>query len=232
MIEIRVLASGSTGNCYVLDDGQAPLLLEAGIRFPLIQQGLNFGVSGLAGCLVTHLHSDHSKSVKKLMEAGVDVYMSQPTAEALKLSGHRLHEISEGQLFNVGSWAVKAFAVEHDAEGALGFFMASRGETVLYITDSGYVRQRFSGVNYLLIEANFDEDIIRENVASGEVDRMVKRRTYANHMSLQRVASFLHANDLSALREVHLLHLSEKNSSADDFKLAVQRITGCPVYIA
>ncbi|MDD5095733.1 MAG: MBL fold metallo-hydrolase [Dehalococcoidia bacterium] len=232
MIEIKALASSSAGNSIHVTDGRYPILLDAGISIDRIRKALDFQVSSLSGVLITHLHSDHSKSAKKLMEAGVDVFMSQPTAEALKLSGHRLHIVSDGQLFNVGTWAVKAFAVEHDVEVALGFFMASRGETVLYITDSGYVRQRFSGVNYLLIEANFDEQLIRENVAGGEVDRFVKRRTYATHMSINRVLDFLRANDMSQCREIWLLHLSDANSSEEEFKRKVQEATGIVTRIA
>ena len=232
MIDIRVLASGSTGNCYLLDDGESPLLIEAGIPIAKIREGTGFRIGRLAGCITSHLHADHCKAVRNLMALGVDCFMSQPTADALKLSGHRLHVVKHDQLFNVGPWAVKAFEVEHDCAGALGFLIVRNGETTLFLTDTAYSKYRFHGVNRLMIEANFDEDIIRGNVASGEVDRAVKRRVYGSHMSINRVLEFLKANDLSQLREVWLLHLSEKNSSADDFKLAVQRITGCPVYIA
>ena len=232
MIDIRVLASGSTGNCYLLDDGESPLLIEAGIPIAKIREGTGFRIGRLAGCITSHLHADHCKAVRNLMALGVDCFMSQPTADALKLSGHRLHVVKHDQLFNVGPWAVKAFEVEHDCAGALGFLIVRNGETTLFLTDTAYSKYRFHGVNRLMIECNFDEDIIRENVASGEVDRIVKRRTYASHMSINRVLDFIKANDLSQLREVVLIHLSDSNSDAEEFKHRVAEVVGVPVFVA
>lgn len=55
MIDVRVLASGSSGNCYLID-GQTKVLIEAGIPFKKIQQGLNWKTSELAGVLISHEH--------------------------------------------------------------------------------------------------------------------------------------------------------------------------------
>jgi len=56
MIDVRVLASGSSGNCIYLSGGKSNLLLEAGIPFKQIQRSLNFKTSDLAGVLVSHEH--------------------------------------------------------------------------------------------------------------------------------------------------------------------------------
>lgn len=62
-MDIQVLASSSKGNCYRVSNGSTPLLLECGIRFKEIQQKLNFRLSEIAGCLVSHEHQDHCKAV-------------------------------------------------------------------------------------------------------------------------------------------------------------------------
>jgi len=56
MIDVRALASGSTGNCYLVNDGESKLLLEAGIPFKKIQQKLDWTISELSGVLVSHEH--------------------------------------------------------------------------------------------------------------------------------------------------------------------------------
>jgi len=233
MIDFKSYASSSAGNLYTVTDGGTKVMIECGLSYPKIRKALNFETSSIAGTLLTHFHADHSAGAKDVILRGIDLWASKQTIEACALTGHRVHSVEPLKPFSIGSWQVVGIDVKHDTEGCFAWLMTNqKGESLLFATDLAYMTYRFPRLSVLAIEANFDEDIIRGNVASGEVDRMVKRRTYANHMSLQRVASFLHANDLSALREVHLLHLSEKNSSADDFKLAVQRITGCPVYIA
>ena len=57
MIEFKSIASGSKGNAYIVKSGSvAPLLLEAGIPIKRLKENLNFGLTGLAGCLISHEH--------------------------------------------------------------------------------------------------------------------------------------------------------------------------------
>ena len=61
MISFDSLASSSAGCAYRLSaDGMAPLLIECGLPFPQLQKALDFKVSELAGCLVSHWHADHA----------------------------------------------------------------------------------------------------------------------------------------------------------------------------
>jgi phosphoribosyl 1,2-cyclic phosphodiesterase len=232
MLNIRVLASGSKGNCYLLDDGESPLLIEAGIPIAKIREGTTFMVSTLAGCLISHAHMDHCKAAHNLMRMGVPCYMSKGTAAAIDAESHCARIVEPNQLFNVGPWVVRAIEVHHDCEGSLGFLICRSGETVLFLTDTAYTQYKFTGINYLMIECNFDDDLIRQNVVSGVVPQAVKRRVYGSHMSLQRVLEFLKANDLSGLQEIWLLHLSDANSDAIAFRNVVAESTGVPVYIA
>ena len=51
-------------------------------------------------------------------------------------------------------------------------------------------------------------------------------------MSLETAKDFLRANDLTAVQEIWLCHLSDGNSDAERFKREIQALTGKPVYIA
>lgn len=231
-MEIQVLASGSKGNCYRVSDGVNPLLIECGIPWKQIQRGINFQTSELAGVLVSHEHGDHSKAVLNAMKAGVvDCYMSQGTAEALNVSGHRLHIVKALQQFQLGGWTVLPFDTRHDAKNPLGFLLASEtGEKLLYATDTYYLKYKFRRLNYILIECNYALDILQKNVAAGLVPPVVRDRVLRSHFSLEHMKEFLRANDLSHVREIWLLHLSEGNSDEARFKREIQRLTGIPVY--
>jgi phosphoribosyl 1,2-cyclic phosphodiesterase len=233
LIEILPLASGSQGNCYYITDGSSPLLLECGIPFREIQKGLHFRVSEVAVCLVSHEHQDHSKAVRDVMKAGIDCYMSAGTAEALGISGHRLHIIQARQQFQLGSWAVLPFETQHDAAEPLGFLLANQyGEKLLYATDTFYIRYRFRGLTHIMIETNYSMDILKRNVEAGLVEPALKTRILKSHFSLENVKKFLQANDLSKVQEIWLLHLSDGNSNSERFKREVKEISGKPVYIA
>lgn len=73
-MDIKVLASGSSGNAYTISDGETSLLLDAGISLRDIQTGTGFRVRQLAGAFITHEHRDHSKAAKDLARLGVDIY--------------------------------------------------------------------------------------------------------------------------------------------------------------
>lgn len=233
MIEILPLASGSRGNCYWVTDGSTPLLLEAGIRFQDIRKGTGFRVSEIAGVLISHEHQDHCKAVRDVMKVGIDCYMSAGTAEALGISGHRLHIIQARQQFRLGSWAVLPFETQHDAAEPLGFLLANQyGEKLLYATDTYYIRYRFRGLTHIAVECNYSMDILRANIEAGLVEPALKKRILKSHFSLEHVKEFLKANDLSQVKEIWLLHLSDRNSDAELFKREIMELTGKPVYVA
>ena len=233
MIEFTPFASGSRGNCYRVTDGSTPLLLECGIPYKEIQKAFNFRVSEIAGCLVSHEHQDHAKAIKDIMKAGIDCYMSRGTAEALGLSGHRVHIIKAKQQFRIGTWTILPFETQHDAAEPLGFLMANQdGERLLYATDTYFIRYRFRGLTHIAVECNYSLDILRANVANGSVEPVLKNRILKSHFSLENVKKFLLANDLSRVQEIWLLHLSDGNSDAERFKREVMELTGKPTYIA
>ncbi len=233
MIDIKALASGSTGNCYRVTDGKSPLLIECGLSWKEIQQGLGFKTSDLIGCLISHEHQDHCKAVVNVMRAGINCYMSAGTADALGIDGHRVCFAKALQQQQVGSWSMLPFGVEHDAAEPLGFLLANGdGDKLLYATDTYYIRYKFRGLTHIMVECNYDLDILQRNVTDGLVPLAVKNRVLKSHFSLANVKGFLKANDLSAVREIWLIHLSDSNSDAERFKNEIQALTGKPVYVA
>ena len=233
-MDIQVLASSSRGNCYRVSDGSTPLLLECGIPYKEIQRGLNYQVTMAGGCLISHEHKDHCKALSEVSnKAGVDCYMSQGTAEALGVAGHRIKLIRAMEQFTLGTWTVLPFDTQHDAAEPLGFLLASRtGEKLLFATDTYYIRYRFNGLTHIMVEANYADDILAANYASGSVPAQMQKRIMRSHFSLANVLKFLKANDLSRVEEIWLIHLSSDNAHEAEFEAAIQRATGKPVYIA
>lgn len=233
MIRFRSLASSSAGNCYHVTDGRTELLIECGLRFADIRKALGFRVSRLAAVLISHEHLDHSRAAADLARAGVNVYASAGTIDARGLIGHRVKHIEAKKQFQVGTWTILPFDVEHDAEQPFGFLMANQdGEKLVFITDSYYCRYTFSGLTHIAIECNYSLQILDANIAAGRVHPAMRPRLLRSHFSLENVLDFLRANDLSKVEEIHLLHLSDNNSDEELFKRRVQEVTGKPVYVA
>ena len=233
MIEITALASGSKGNCYHITDGSTPLLLECGISFKEIQRGLNFQLSQIAGCLVSHEHRDHCKSIADVMRAGIDVYASLGTIDVMGVTGHRLKVVKAKERFKIGTWTILPFDTQHDAEEPLVYLLANTtGDKLLFATDTYYIKYRFNGLSHIMVECNHAIDILRANVEAGKVPADLKNRLIKSHFSLENVKQFLKANDLRKVEQIWLLHLSDGNSDAERFKREIQALTGKMVYIA
>ncbi|MGN7403499.1 MBL fold metallo-hydrolase [Cytobacillus praedii] len=232
MIEITALASGSRGNAYQVTDGHTPLLLECGINYREIQKGFNFRMSEVAGCLVTHEHGDHCKSIKDVLKAGIDVFTSKGTAEALGIDHHRIKPLRAMEQFQLGTWTILPFDVQHDVSEPLGFLLVNQvGEKLLFATDTYYIKYRFRGLTHIMVECNYSMTLLNENIATGRVHKVMKNRLVKSHFSLENVKNFFKANDLSKVQEIWLLHLSDTNSDAKLFKEEIQKVTGKMVYI-
>lgn len=162
---------------------------------------------------------------------GIDTYVGRETSEALGLSGHRLHVIEPMQQFTIGQWKIKPFSLPHDVPN-MGFLISNGKDRLLYCTDCHYIPYRFEGLTHIMISCNYDAQILKQNIKRGLVDVEVGKRILMNHMSLSTVKDFLTVNDLSKVQEIHLLHLSDTNSSADLFRREIMQITGTPVYVA
>ena len=224
----KPVSSSSAGNCYLMPG----LIIEAGISIAAIRKASGFSLSGRE-CLVSHEHGDHSKAVKDLIKAGVNCWMSAGTAEALGVAGHRVKIMEAGKQYQVGGWQVVPFDVVHDAAEPFGFLLAKGDEKWAFITDTAYVSVKMGkGLTGIAIEANYCPEILADNVAAGRIGTAQKNRLLFSHFSIDNVLEFLKANDLSRVREIHLLHLSNGNSNAEEFKAKVQAAAGKPVMVA
>ena len=236
MMMVECLASSSRGNAYVLDPrGKAPLLLECGLSIRELKKRTGYRLHKMAGCLLTHEHQDHAKAALDILQAGVDLYTTKGTASALDLKGYRLHQVEYGKAFRIGEqWTAMAFETVHDAREPAGFLIrhGCNREKILFATDTAYIRNRFQGLTRILIECNYQPEILERNIEAGHFPAAMKARLMASHMSLPTVLDFLKANDLSELKEIWLIHSSDRNSDRAEMKAAVQRATGKPVYIA
>jgi phosphoribosyl 1,2-cyclic phosphodiesterase len=232
VIEIEALASSSAGNCYRVTDGVTPILLECGIRYKEIQRGFDYKMSEVGACLVTHEHNDHVKSINDVLKAGIDVYASRGTFETLGITHHRIKPVRSKEQFQIGTWTILPFDVQHDVSEPLGFLLVNQlGEKLLFATDTYYIKYRFSGITHIMVECNYSMDILNENIVTERVPRAMKKRLMKSHFSLDNVKEFLRANDLTKVQEIWLLHLSDNNSHAERFKSEIQELTGKMVLV-
>lgn len=232
-MDIKIVASGSKGNCYIVSDGVTSLMLDCGIPIKKVLIACNFKMKTIAGCLITHSHGDHVKSAKAVADYGVKVYASGGCLEAVKLQGPYFKVVKSLVQFQVGSFIILPFDVQHDAPEPLGFLIYSTHtkEKLLYFTDTYYLKYKFKGLTHIMAECNYSKDKLEESIDKGYVPRVLKNRLLSSHMSLEHLLELLKANDLSKVKQIYLLHLSDNNSDEEHFKCEVQKLTGTEVYV-
>ena len=219
-MRFEALASSSSGNAYVVGDQDTRILLECGVSHSKLQKLSGFSLSEFQACLVSHEHKDHAKSVRELISRGMDVYMSQGTAEALETDAVKLIESMEQ--FNVGSLDIVPFTTFHDAREPLGFLIKSRvdGDVLAFATDTVNLRYKFPGLNILAIEANYDKNVLER---CERMPEKVRYRITNSHMEIETLCDYLRGLDLSQCRQIHLLHLSDATSHEGHFINKVKR---------
>ena len=113
------------------------------------------------------------------------------------MKSHRVNYIKSLVQFQVGGFKILPFESKHDAKEPLNFLL-NHSETgnVLSITDTWYCPYKFKGLNQIICEANYAEDILQANIESGSVHSSVANRSRENHMSLEILIDLLNANDL------------------------------------
>ena len=218
MIDIKVIGSGSSGNCYLVNINNTKILLEAGLSFKKIQQAMKFRLRDVEACLVTHEHMDHAKAVKDLIKAGVDCYLTKGTAEALGLNSHRiniLEKVDEDyKVTKINNLLIKPFEAVHDVAEPVSFYIQDykTQERLVFITDSAYLKYKIPATDYLMIECNYIKEVIDENAQNKTLNVNLRNRNVKNHMSLETLLEALREMDLEKLKKMYILHLSDNNS--------------------
>lgn len=240
-MEIEVLGTGSSGNCYKVKIGKATLLLECGLPYKVIQKKLNFKISEIDACLVTHEHMDHAKAVKDLMKAGVDCYMTKGTAEALGINGNRLKTFRPFEKARYYSEELKdliilPFEAIHDVKEPVSYYIRTfskkeKTESLVFVTDTAYLKYKIPECDVLMIECNYVKARLDENVRLGNINTSLRNRIVKNHLSLESLVEALRAASLDRCRKIYLLHLSDGNSDEKLIKRTIQESTGIEVVV-
>ena len=227
MVTLKTLATGSAGNCYILDDGNQALVLEAGINAKEIIKALSFNLERTAGVLITHEHGDHGRGAKGLLDLGLTLYASEGTYRGLGIKHYRARKLQDRQQRIIGNYTITPFNVLHDAQEPLGFVIEhERAGRILFITDSGEIPHTVQGLRTAIIEANYRDEYLAEME-----DRRRATRVAKTHLSIEDVKDYIEAEEKGDLKQVILIHGSVNNGDIE-FKDEIEKIAGVPTYIA
>lgn len=216
-------SSGSSGNCYLVKSNETALLVDAGISGKKVFEGLEKTGTPrdmLSALLITHEHSDHTKSIGVLAkkEKGLCVYANENTWKSLTapVCEEQQRLFRTGDKLTIGDIEVQTFGVSHDAADPVGYSFYAGGRQISIVTDTGYVREEtmeeIMDADLLVLEANHDVDMLR----IGKYPWFLKQRVLSDegHLSNETAGNTLVKilSEKEKERCVLLAHLSRENN--------------------
>ena len=232
-MQIEVLGSSSLGNAYLVGDGETSLLLECGLPLREMQIKSDFKVNEVSGCFVSHWHLDHSRAVKDLLKSAIDVYALPETLSALQVSNyHRAKAVQVGTSIDINTLKIMPITMYHDCP-CVGYMVYSEKtkETLFFVTDTYKITVNPQGVDYLIVEINYQKEIVNYLVNEGLMEASIRARLLFSHFELSKALKWLKKIDKSRLKRIYVAHLSNGHSNAEEIKRSVIAETGVPTVI-
>lgn len=215
------MGSGSRGNGTLVEIGGEMILVDCGFTVRQAEARLarlGLRAAELSAILVTHEHSDHVGGVGALAyKYGIPVFASFGTLQAAKQSASLIGSaVNAHEAFRIGEVEVQPVVVPHDAREPTQFVFRHAATAIGVVSDLGcvtpFVIEQFSGLDGLLMESNYDDDML----IRGRYPERIKRRIASDlgHLSNRQSVGFLDAVANEALRVV-IGHVSEENNHPD-----------------
>lgn len=219
------VGSGSSGNNYIIRADNEVLILEAGVPFKKCSKVLNYDLKGVVGCCVTHAHKDHSGYIKQYQQHGLTVYSNADVASDFD----GVTELESMKKYHFGGFTVIGLEVPHGDTPNIAYVIdhPSFGR-LCFITDAERFPYQLQGINTLMIECNYSDDIRVDAMLNGAELRAQSR----NHMEISETIRTINRLKSADLSSVILLHLSQGLSDAEDFKRRIFEECGVRAEVA
>ena len=232
-MKLTILGSSSAGNCYILHNETEALIIEAGIKFDFVKRELDYNLTKVRACLISHEHGDHASQAADFIDSCIPTYASKGTIDSIGIESSFMHRCEARKQFSVGRFDVLPFATKHDAVEPLGFII-NHPETgmILFASDTYYLPFRFPGLSHMLIECNYIESILKARVEAGKLPEVVAERVHQSHMEIETCIDALRANDMSKMRNIILIHISQGNGDPVTMRRRAIEATGKNVGVA
>lgn len=218
------LASGSKGNCTLVQSENAIVLIDAGICLKELEQKLeklNISPKDVCGIVLTHEHSDHIKGVcafcKKYLakvfvcEKAVDFFL-----EKFDKSFNKNLLNPFNSTFCIEDLCFNAFRLPHDSKYCVGYSIECNNKKACIATDLGHctsqIYENIKGSALVFLEANHDEKVLINNL---NYPAKLKKRILSEvgHLSNMASAEIVQQLCYDGTSQVVLSHLSEQNNS-------------------
>lgn len=232
MPRIYPLFSSSKGNCTYIGDTKNGILIDCGVSCKRICSALELcglHYSALKAIFITHEHSDHISGLKSFTKkTGIPVYSGSLTIDRLFDSGYICSKgIDMTGSAEIENMKISRFATSHDTAESCGYRIDfDSGASCCVCTDLGYVsnevRNAVTGSNAVLIESNYDVQMLRNGIYPAYLKERI--RSDLGHLSNEDCGSFCTELVKNGTTRLILGHLSQENNTPSKAEYTVESI--------
>lgn len=207
MTEIQIIGSSSQANGYLLKSADQILVLELGCKFMDYVDILGSDFNKVVGCAFTHRHSDHlnPSTAKEFIRRGIQVFAHEQVIKESDLKG--FSPLLSHFQNKVGGFIIQTFEAPHNVPNYGFLIKTPTNERILFLTDTTGVNLRFRDVDCIMVECNFDDDTLLDNLANHDVS--MSHPEY--HLGLNDCAEFCKQNISASTKQIILIHISHTN---------------------
>lgn len=219
-MKVCVLSSGSKGNSTLVITDKVKILIDLGTTTSYVEaalNNLNVDVKEISHILITHSHVDHIKGLKVFIKRYNPVILVTEDMKNVleKELGNFRYEYYEDKKAIIGDLTVNLIKTSHDAEESIGFVLTNNNSSMVYITDTGYINQKYfkilSNNNLYVLESNHDIKMLMD----GPYPYYLKQRVQGDkgHLSNKQASDYLCKFIGDNTRKIVFAHISEHNNS-------------------
>lgn len=218
-MKVVVLSSGSKGNTTYVECGNTKILIDLGNSCKYVVSKLEeIGIQAneIDGILITHTHVDHVKGLRVFLKKyHTKVYLTEKMKKELDYVEDYFFIRSE--LFEVGDFLVQVIKTSHDVSDSVGYVVNGDGKGIVYITDTGYIHQKYFDVlknrEVYILESNHDVEMLQNGSYSfGLRQRILGDKGHlSNYDSARYLSSFIG----NKTKCIMLAHLSMENNTEE-----------------
>lgn len=215
MMKFALLASGSKGNCCLIEDENSSIVIDCGATKKYLSEcfeTLQHDYKRSDALFVTHTHTDHISQLK--MFDPITTYSRCP------LQTNNFKRITTFEEIEINSLKVKEIPLSHDSEIASGFIVENDDKKLVYVTDTGYIKEEYlpllKNADYYIFESNHDVEMLMET----KRPMFVKQRILGDmgHLCNEDCASILASVVGEKTKEIVLAHISEEGNDRNKAK--------------
>ena len=231
MFEVHVLASGSDGNCTVMQFDDEAIMIDAGIsckRIMGLMEKEGIDSKALKALLITHEHSDHIAGAGAVSRRfDIPVFCNKATFECSELGNVQYSEIKTMGSFCIGSMNITPLPTSHNAVEPNAFSVEADGKRALVATDTGkmtfQIEHALKQADVAVIESNYDKKMLAEGPYPIYLKKLIA--SDVGHLSNIECAGAI-KRTLRENRQIFLAHLSKTNNAPDIARETVAEVTG------